>query len=181
MFEDIIIRKSLRNTDRWVVDVEHTPDFIHPDGSSKIKYIDYKTGEEAKKALDLFISKQQSKPNPKIRQFDTGATRDIDKNKPSYVKALSPIVLQGYVEYLGRHRLQSDGNLRDWDNWKKGIPQEVYLDGLGRHEMAVWLLCHGFPASDNHGPVTLLDSLYGVIFNSIGMAHEILKKKPEGK
>jgi len=122
-----------------------------------------------------------SKSNPKIRQFDSGATRDTDENKPSYVKALSPIVLQGYVEYLGRHRLQSDGNLRDWDNWKKGIPQEVYLDGLGRHEMAVWLLCHGFPASDNHGPVTLLDSLYGVIFNSIGMAHEILKKKSEGK
>jgi len=72
----------------------------------------------------------QPKSNPKIRQFDSGATRDTDENKPSYVKALSPIVLQGYVEYLGRHRLQSDGNLRDWDNWKKGIPQEVYLLSL---------------------------------------------------
>jgi hypothetical protein len=128
--------------------------------------------------------KQPQKTPPKIRQFDSGATRDTDVNKPSYIKALSPIVLQGYVEYLGQHRLQSDGNLRDWDNWKQGIPQEVYLDGLGRHEMAVWLLCHDFPASDNHGSVTLLDSLYGVIFNAQGMAHEILKeqqKKSEGK
>lgn len=114
-----------------------------------------------------------------IRQFDTGATRDTDVNKPSYIKALSPIVLQNYVEYLGRHRLQSDGNLRNWDNWKNGIPQDVYLDGLGRHEMAVWLLCHGFPASDNHGLVTLKDSLCGVIFNAQGMLHEILKEEQQ--
>ena len=114
-----------------------------------------------------------------MRKFDSGATRDTDINKPSYIKALSPIVLQYYVDYLGRHRLQSDGNLRDWDNWKNVIPQDVYLDGLGRHEMAVWLLCQGFPASDNHGSVTLEDSLCGVIFNAQGMLHELLKKDSE--
>jgi len=114
-----------------------------------------------------------------IRTFTSGATRDTAEGKPSYIKALSPIVLQGYVEYIGRHRTQSDGSVRDWDNWKQGIPQDVYLDGLGRHEMAVWLLCHGFPASDNHGPVTLKDSLYGIIFNAQGMLHEILKKEIE--
>jgi len=113
----------------------------------------------------------------KIRQFDSGATRDTNVNKPSYVKALSPITLQYYVDYLSRHRLQSDGNLRDWDNWKNGIPQDVYLDGLGRHFWAVWLLCHNFPASDNHGPVTLKDSLCGVIFNAQGMLHELLKNQ----
>lgn len=117
------------------------------------------------------------KTTPEIRQFETGATRDTDANKPSYVKALSPIALQYYVNYLGHHRVQSDGSLRDWDNWKKGIPQDVYLDGLGRHKMAVWLLCHGFPSSDNHGPVTLKDSLCGVIFNAMGMLHEILQKE----
>lgn len=110
-----------------------------------------------------------------IRQFESGATRDTDTGKPSYVKALSPVVLQRYVEYIGEHRIQSDGKLRDWDNWKQGIPKDVYLDGLGRHEMAVWLLCQGFPASDNHGPVTLQDSLCGIIFNAQGMLHELLK------
>ncbi len=113
----------------------------------------------------------------KIRQFDSGATRDTDVTKPNYVKALSPIVLQRYVDYIGRHRLQSDGNLRDWDNWKNGMPQEVYLDGLGRHFWAVWLLFQGFSASDNHGPVTLEDSLCAIIFNAQGMLHELLKKK----
>lgn len=130
----------------------------------------------------------KTKPKPKpekeptqIQQFESGATRDGDITKLSYVKALSPIVLQYYVDYIGRHRLQSNGNLRDWDNWKKGITQERYLDGLGRHNIAVWLLCQGFPANDNHGPVTLKDSLCGVIFNAQGILHEILKKKSEGK
>ena len=113
-----------------------------------------------------------------IRQFDSGATRDTVEGKLSYVKALSPIVLQRYVQYLDIHRKQSDGSMRDFDNWKKGLPKEAYLDGLGRHFIAVWLLEHGFPASDNHGPVTLEDSLCGIIFNAMGRLHELLKEKP---
>ena len=111
----------------------------------------------------------------KMRTFKTGATRDTTEGKLSYIKALSPIVLRRYVEYIGKHRIQADGNLRGWDNWKHGIPEEAYLDGLGRHFMSVWLLLHGFPASDNHGPVTLEDALCGAIFNAQGMLHEILK------
>ena len=115
-----------------------------------------------------------------MRKFASGATRDKDDDKLSYIKALSPIVLRRYVEYIGKHRLQADGNLRDWDNWKKGIPKEAYLDGLGRHFLAVWLLCDGFPTDDNHGPVTLQDSLCAVIFNSQGMLYELLKEKDNG-
>ena len=112
-----------------------------------------------------------------IRQFDSGATRDTVEGKLSYVKALSPIVLQRYVQYLDAHRKQSDGSMRDFDNWKKGLPKEAYLDGLGRHFIAAWLLEHGFPASDNHGPVTLENSLCGIIFNAMGRLHESLKEK----
>lgn len=115
------------------------------------------------------------KNDKKIRTFDSGATRDIVEGKLSYVKALSPIVLRRYVQYLDGHRKQSDGSMRDFDNWKKGIPEETYLDGLGRHFMNVWLLCQGFYAEDNHGPVNLEDSLCAIIFNSTGMLHEALK------
>lgn len=128
-------------------------------------------GLKGSKAGHYFMG---DKMEDKIRQFDSGATRDTVEGKLSYIKALSPIVLQRYVKYIGKHRTQSDGSQRDWDNWKQGIPQDVYLDGLGRHEMAVWLLCHGFPAFDNHGPVTLEDSLCGIIFNTQGMLHELL-------
>lgn len=112
----------------------------------------------------------------KVRTFDSGATRDTTVGKLSYVKALSPIVLQRYVQYLDAHRKQSDGSMREFDNWKNGIPEDTYLDGLGRHFIAVWLLAQGYPASDNHGPVTLEDSLCAIIFGASGWLHELLKK-----
>ena len=102
-----------------------------------------------------------------MRNFDSGATRDTVSGKLSYVKALSPIVLRRYVEYLGKHRVQADGKLRDWDNWKQGIPKDVYLDSLGRHFVDVWL---------NEGDIE--ESLCAVIFNAMGMLFERLN---EGK
>lgn len=112
-----------------------------------------------------------------IRAFETGATRDTLGEKLSYVKGLSPIVLRRYMQYLGKHRTLSDGSKREFDNWKKGIPLETYLDSLMRHIMAIWLLEQGFTEKDNHGPVDIQESLCGVIFNSMGMLHEILKKE----
>lgn len=112
-----------------------------------------------------------------IRTFDSGAARDTVQGKLDYVKALSPIVLQRYVQYLDTHRLQSDGGIRDFDNWKKGMPIDTYLSGLGRHFVTTWLLAQGFPAKDNHGPVTLEDSLAAIIFNASGWLHELLKIK----
>ena len=116
-----------------------------------------------------------------MRQFETGAIRDANDHseKPNYIKALSPIVLREYVKYLGRHRTLPDGSKRDWDNWKNGIPLNVYLEGMERHTMAVWLIQHGFKSYDNNGEVTLKDSLNGVLFNTIGMLHEILKDEVE--
>jgi len=72
-----------------------------------------------------------------------------------------------------------DGSKRDWDNWKNGIPIDVYMDGLLRHVWAVWLIQQGFKSYDNNGEVTLKDSLNGVLFNSIGMLHEILKDEKD--
>jgi len=117
--------------------------------------------------------------NQTVRVFSTGATRDTSADKLNYVKALSPIVLQRYVQYLSKHRLQPDGKMRDFDNWKKGIPCEEYLDSRVRHEIAVWLLSEGFPAEDNHGPVNVEDSLCAIIFNAMGELFEVLKEKKD--
>lgn len=116
-----------------------------------------------------------------IHQFESGATRSVETDRPCYRKALSPIVLQYYVAYINKHRKQADGSMRDWDNWKSGIPKDRSLEGLGRHDMSVWLLMQGFPAYDNNGPVTLKDSLCGIIFNSTSLLHEILKEEMEQK
>lgn len=183
------IRRSARigREGFWVVDILPCEDvsgfcrsYVTKDGT-KGNYEDYPTIEEAAKASKLFL---MSQPREKasagenlIRKFDTGATRDTVEGKLSYVKALSPIALQRYVQYVAEHRKQADGSIRDFDNWKQGIPVDAYLDGLGRHFFAVWLLAQGFPAEDNHGPVTLEDTLCAIIFNASGWLHELLKKE----
>ena len=113
----------------------------------------------------------------KIRQFDSGATRDTAEGKLDYVKALCPLVLQRYVQYLDKHRLQPDGNMRDFDNWKKGIPQETYHSSKARHFFATWLIAEGYEVSDNHGPVDEEDALCGELFNTMGKLREILRAK----
>ena len=113
-----------------------------------------------------------------IRTFETGATRDTTQGKLDYVKALSPIVLRRYVQYLDKHRLQPDGSYRDFDNWKKGIPQETYRSSQGRHFFDDWLLSEGYETEDNHGPVTdIEDVLCAELFNIQGRLYEILKAR----
>lgn len=132
---------------------------------------------------DMHHNREGEKQDDRMRQFETGATRDSNDHpdKPNYCKALSPIVLREYVKYIGRHRTMSDGSERDWDNWKNGIPIDVYMEGLLRHAMAVWLIQHGYKSYDNHGEVTLKDSLNGMLFNTIGFLHEILDDELEKK
>jgi len=112
-----------------------------------------------------------------IRTFDTGATRDNIEGKLDYMKALCPLVLRRYVRYLDKHRLQPDGTMRDFDNWKQGIPLETYHSSKGRHFFAAWLLEEGYEVEDNHGPVDEEDALCGELFNTMGRLHEILKVK----
>ncbi|KKM63221.1 hypothetical protein LCGC14_1513690 [marine sediment metagenome] len=111
----------------------------------------------------------------KVRTFSSGATRDTAQGKLDYVKALSPIVLRRYVQYLDGHRLQSDGLYRDFDNWKKGIPQETYRSSQGRHFIDDWLLFEGYTTEDNHGSVEVEDTICAQLFNLMGRLHEILK------
>ena len=171
---------------QWIVDIAADKNavtgYVQPDGTGG-KVYGYDSKEEAEAAAALYVAKNTSKDlgvetsAGEIRQFETGATRDTVEGKLSYVKALSPIVLQRYVQYLDAHRKQPDGSLRDFDNWKKGIPEETYLDGLGRHQMAAWLLAQGYSAEDNHGPVNLEDTLCAIIFGASGWLHELLEKE----
>lgn len=176
-------------TKPWIVDIlaTHTNSdgYVHPDGTAGGCF-EYETKEDAIAAETLYLAKNVAEDlgvetsAGEIRTFESGATRDTAEGKLSYVKALSPIVLQRYVQYLNAHRKQPDGSIRDFDNWKQGIPIDAYFDGLGRHFLATWLLAQGFPAKDNHGVVTLDDSLCAIIFNASGWLHELLKeKKPD--
>jgi len=107
-----------------------------------------------------------------VRLFETGATRDQDTTKYDYEGFFSPLVMDRFAEYMHRHRKQSDGQLRDSDNWQKGIPLTAYMKSMYRHFMDLWRQHRGWPGQD-----TLEDSLCALLFNVMGYLHEVLKNR----
>jgi len=109
-----------------------------------------------------------------MRQFPTGATRDTDEGKLDYEGFMSPIVVQRYAIYLNKHRIQADGELRESDNWQKGMPKNTYIKSLWRHFMDVWLHHRGYPDKTTNKDIE--DALCAVIFNASGYLFELLKE-----
>lgn len=104
----------------------------------------------------------------KVRRFESGATRDTDAGKLDFEGFLSPMVIERYAEYMNKHRLQSDGQLRDSDNWQRGIPTAQYMKSMFRHFMTVW-------KGHRQGEIGQED-VCALIFNAMGILHELLKE-----
>lgn len=103
-----------------------------------------------------------------IREFKTGANRNGDTSKRDIEGFISPIVLKIYSDYMHKNRHLADGTFRDSDNWQKGIPTDVYVKCLQRHNLDVWLNHRGYKSRED-----MVSALCGVIFNSMGLLHEI--------
>lgn len=112
----------------------------------------------------------------KIRTFETGATRDVDDDKLDFEGFLCPRALRRYAEYMHLHRKQSNGTLRDSDNWQKGIPKDQYMKSLWRHFWDVWANHRGAPTKED-----METALCAMIFNGMGYLHETLKEKEAQK
>jgi hypothetical protein len=104
------------------------------------------------------------------RYFETGAYRDVDENKPDYEGFISPIVIKVYGEYMTKHRKQSDGKLRDSDNWQKGMPKDTFMKSGFRHFMDWWLEHRGYESREG-----IDDALCGLMFNVMGYLYELHK------
>jgi hypothetical protein len=115
-------------------------------------------------------------PTPAIRKFETGATRDVDVNKFDYEGFYNPLVVERFAEYMHKHRVQPDGNLRDADNWQKGIPKDAYMKSGFRHFMDMWKQHRGYQGQDD-----LEESICALIFNAQGYLYELLKARNAGK
>ncbi len=144
--------------------------------------------EDEEKAFREDLQRQMNETTPmmtcdnwqKVRKFETGATRDTENGKPDYEGFLSPDVLELYGAYMHKHRKQLDGQLRDSDNWQKGIPVAAYMKSMWRHFFAVWRLHRGLRTVDEKGAVvTMEDALMATLFNVMGYTFEWLKKKQE--
>ncbi len=109
-----------------------------------------------------------------VDHFDTGATRTPLDGKLSYLRALSPAVQRRYVQYLAKHRQTADG-VREFDNWKKGIPKDRYMDSLYRHMMDACLVYFGYTPSDPS--YDLEDLLCAIRFNTDGLLFELIHER----
>ena len=118
----------------------------------------------------------------KIRKFKTGATRDTNEGKYDYEGFLSPLVIEAYGKYMHKHRKQSDGTLRDSDNWQKGFGENhfaVCIKSLWRHFLDLWFLHRGykrFDKKDGH-EITKEEVLMAILFNDMAYADKLLKEK----
>ena len=107
-----------------------------------------------------------------MREFDTGATRNIDKEEYDYEGFLSPRVLKRFARYMHKNRTQADGHVRESDNWQKGMPLDSYMKSGFRHFMDWWLEYRGERSRDG-----IEEALCGLLFNVQGYLHELLKEE----
>lgn len=124
-------------------------------------------------------------PKPEaVRQFSTGATRNLDHNKLDYEGFNCPMAQRAFAEYMHGHRKQADGTIRDSANWQAGIPIDVYAKSLVRHVHDFHCLHRGWtiPRPEDGQPMTpddehKLELLCAIWFNVQGYIHELLKAK----
>ncbi len=115
-----------------------------------------------------------------VRTFETGANRDVDTDKYDYEGFMSPVVVERFGKYMHKNRFLRDGNIRDSDNWQKGIPRPVYMKSAFRHFVEWWkihrrdtdLTLEDLTYDELN---TLEDALCAMIFNASGYLHELLK------
>jgi hypothetical protein len=116
-----------------------------------------------------------------MRKFDTGATRDSEEGKNDYEGFYDPLVVEAFGNYMTKHRKQADGQLRDSDNWKKGIPKTAYMKSLLRHILDAWAIHRGYKRIDKKTgeEITMVEALCAILFNVQGYLYEVLKEKED--
>jgi len=124
---------------------------------------------------------QEVKDTGVIRQFPTGATRDSEAGKLDFEGFFSPFALEAYAHYMNKHRVQSDGSLRDSDNWQKGFGPNVTIKSAFRHYFAWWKIHRGGQVIDERDGhvVTKIEAICGMLFNGFAELHEITKPVAE--
>jgi hypothetical protein len=110
-----------------------------------------------------------------LRTFETGATRDTAEDKHEPWGFTSALVEKRFCEYMHKHREQSDGGLRDSDNWKKGIPVDAYYHSLSRHIQDLRLILELSSAQAREQD--LEEVLCSIMFNVQGMLLETIKAR----
>lgn len=88
---------------------------------------------------------------------------------------MSALAEQRFCQYMHKHRQQSDGELREADNWKKGIEIRDYYDSLSRHVQDLRLIFEGYPELAREQDAE--EALCAIAFNVQGILHEMIKDR----
>lgn len=98
----------------------------------------------------------------KVTKFKTGAIRDTQAGKESYVETIAWTSLKRYAEYMTVKKAKYGAG-----NFKKGIPIESYEESLLRH-IAKYLInkYEGGKLEEKE------DHLSAIIFNTFGIMYE---------
>ncbi len=110
-----------------------------------------------------------------VRTFSTGATRSADAMRDDPEGFLSPLVIDRFNRYMTRHRVQADGNMRDSDNWQRGMSLASYAKGAWRHFLHFWTRHRGWPVRDPLAAADIEEDLCALLFNVQGYLHELLR------
>lgn len=129
----------------------------------------------APELIKRMTAKDEDEDDGTIRTFETGATRDTTEGKHEPWGFTSALVEQRFCEYMQGHRTQTDGQLRDSDNWKRGIPLDAYKHSLGRHVQDLRLILEGYPEHARERDAE--EVLCAILFNVQGMLHELIKER----
>lgn len=119
---------------------------------------------------------QKGKP---MNTFDTGATRSEDTVRDDPEGYLSPLFMEMFFQYMTKHRVQADGEVRESDNWQKGIPLDRYMKGAWRHFFHLWQRHRGWEVTDELAADSIEEDMAALFFNLQGYAHEYLKNRQE--
>ena len=89
------------------------------------------------------------------------------------------LFIKAFCDYMDGHRIQADGSVRDPDNWKKGISQDVYMDSLYRHVTDLWSVFNGYERFEPETKEELDKKtlLCAIMFNVQGYLYELIKEE----
>ena len=102
-------------------------------------------------------------PDADKRQFDTGAVRDNEDEKPDFTETISWTAFNRYATYMtGKKSRYGQGN------FKKGIPIDAYERSLIRH-LDKYMRNKYEDGQDEPNE----DHLAAMVFNLFGIMHEL--------
>jgi len=160
----------INDPDQWRLYLPESPASFNRERMSKVLGDDVTTVGQKSHDEDS-ERREESKTPSASRVFEAGASRNSDEGKLDFEGFLSPTVLKAFAEYMHQNRFLESGEMRDSDNWQKGIPVDAYMKSMWRHFFDTWNRHRGIET-----PETQRQNLCGLLFNVMGMLHELIKE-----